>query len=508
VATNAIANLGRLLVFGFVALLLPAFLARHLSHDVYNTWALVIQIGAFVSFLEIGIQTAVSKFVAEHHAADDLAEASKVLTNAAMVLAAAGSIGLIAMCVIAAYINRILPEIAPGLVPSARVGILLYGGSLAIGLPASAFAGVFLGLQKNLPVVLLQSAGKLLFATVVVASVMLHAPFADIIALAAGVNLLTAAAQVTMTVTRVPLIAFSISLRNRAIAVTLLKYCSVLAIWSVSMLFVSGLDTTLVAHFEFAATAAYAIAATLTSLIASLQGSVLSPMIPATSALSKKESAEYLGVVLSRFTQYASIIAVLTCVPFLLFGFPLLKLWVGQSLANQGISFLWILSIATAVRQLSLPYSVMVIGLGKQKLATVSPVVEGVVNLICSVLLAEHYGAVGIAYGTLIGAFIGLSIHLLYSMRLTQSVLAVPRPALILQGYIRPAAIALPTLCLLPYWVHLRPLTSTMIAGVFAGTALLVYFVALDPVGRREAWSAFQRLLTKLRRQSGLVTHE
>jgi O-antigen/teichoic acid export membrane protein len=484
IASNAIANVFRLFAFGVVAVLLPAYLARHLPRDIYNTWVLVIQMGAYVGFLEIGIQTAVSKFIAEHHAAEDLKESSKVLTNAALMLAAAGAAGLIVIVVLSFFLKTIMPEIPANLLGPARIGVVLYGGSLALALPAAAFAGVFLGLQRNFPVMLLQSIGKFAFASLVILAIAYQASFLSIICVASGINLLIAAAQIILTRRAVPQIIFSPSLAQRRVAITLLKYCSVLAVWSVAMLFVSGLDTTLVAHYEFAATAAYAVAASLTSFINAVMSSVLTPMIPATSALSKQRSPEYLGTVLYRVSRYAGTISLLSSVPFLLFGFVFLNLWVGHSYAVQGIRFLWILSIANAIRQLSLPYTVMVVGLGKQRLATASPVIEGVVNLTCSILLARKYGAIGIAYGTLIGAFVGITIHGLYSMRLTQRVLTISRWKLAVEGVLRPGCLGLPALVLVPYWVRLQPLSWPLALGAVGSTLLLAWFVALDSPGR------------------------
>lgn len=482
------ANLGRLFVAGIVAILLPAYLARHMQRDIFNTWTLVIQVGSFVGFLEIGIQTAVSKFVAEHHATGNLREASRILTNATVILTATGFVGLVAMCLISCFLKKILPGVSPNLLHPAQVGILLYGGSLAISLPASAFAGVFLGLQRNFPVMLLQSFGKFIFAFLVLFSVILHAPLVTITALAGAANIFTAVLQVSVTRREVPQIAFAISLLDRQVAATVIRYCSILSVWFVAQLLISGLDTTLVAHFEFAATASYAMAATLTSFINSLQTSMLSPLIPATSALSKHESPEYLGKILIRFTRYTSAIGVVTGIPFLLWAHRLLFLWVGKALADQGVRFLWVLSIAIVIRQFSLPYAVMLIGLGKQKLATISPIIEGIVNLTASILLARRCGAIGIAFGTLIGAFVGLAIHVCYSMRLTRTVLAVSQPTFVVQGILRPALLALPIFALAPQWLRQQALGWPTIAAAFCSTVALLYLVCLDSTDRHEMW--------------------
>ncbi len=45
-----------------------AYLTSRLSVSVYGAWVLILQMAALVSFLDIGIQTAVAKFVAEYEA--------------------------------------------------------------------------------------------------------------------------------------------------------------------------------------------------------------------------------------------------------------------------------------------------------------------------------------------------------------------------------------------------------------------------------------------------------
>ena len=46
----------------------------------------------------------------------------------------------------------------------------------------------------------------------------------------------------------------------------------------------------------------------------------------------------------------------------------------------------------------------------------ISPLGEGVVNLVCSLIGARYLGAVGVALGTLIGAVAGVLLHFLNSM--------------------------------------------------------------------------------------------
>jgi O-antigen/teichoic acid export membrane protein len=134
----------------------------------------------------------------------------------------------------------------------------------------------------------------------------------------------------------------------------------------------------------------------------------------------------------------------------------------------------------------------MVIGLGKQKLATISPVVEAAVNLTASILLARRYGAIGIAWGTLIGAFVGVLIHVCFSMKFTRPVLTFRRPTLIIHGILRPAVLLLPAVALAPHWLRLESLGWPLIAVSIGGTATLLYFVCFDAEDRHAMSGFFQ----------------
>ena len=60
---NAMANVVRGSAAALVAILLPPFLTRLMSSEAYGAWSLVLQLSAFVGYLDFGIQTAIGRFV-------------------------------------------------------------------------------------------------------------------------------------------------------------------------------------------------------------------------------------------------------------------------------------------------------------------------------------------------------------------------------------------------------------------------------------------------------------
>src|ERR1700726_3382524 len=99
---NAAANVVRGGAAAMVALVLPPFLARLMPADSYGAWLLILQVSAYVGYLDFGIQTAVGRFVAHANEKGDaeyrdrLVSTSFAALSAAGILAFGGSIGIAA----------------------------------------------------------------------------------------------------------------------------------------------------------------------------------------------------------------------------------------------------------------------------------------------------------------------------------------------------------------------------------------------------------------------------
>ena len=136
----------------------------------------------------------------------------------------------------------------------------------------------------------------------------------------------------------------------------------------------------------------------------------------------------------------------------------------------------------------------MVVATAKQRFATASGITEAIVNLAASILLARHYGAIGVAYGTLIGAVAGVAMHFGVSMHYTQNI-ALSRLRLGIQGLLRPATLALPSAILTPLWLLAgRPRMPLYAWFLWAVTTLLLAaYVSLNTEDRRTLASAVKR---------------
>jgi O-antigen/teichoic acid export membrane protein len=278
----------------------------------------------------------------------------------------------------------------------------------------------------------------------------------------------------------------------------LLEYCGILTIWTIGSLLISGLDTAIVGHFDYKNTGYYAIASSATNFMLLLVSNLLGPLLPAISSLQVERTPRELGNVLVTATRLSTALLSMLGIPLLFLGFPLLRIWVGGIYASHALVYLEALVAANIVRQLTYPYALMVVGLGQQRFATLSPVLEAIVNLVASILLARRYGAIGVAAGTLIGAFAGVIAHLAVSMPRTQAAIAVARLRLIREGIARPLLSFLPLVVCFPFWHRLSmlPLPVPLLVLWAAATASILWWIGLAPHHRRQMMSLVRRAVS------------
>jgi O-antigen/teichoic acid export membrane protein len=472
---NIGASLARVAVVSIVALVLPAYLTHHLPVTTYAAWILILQLGAYVSYLDLGIQTGVSKFVAEYEAKGDEAGAGRHASAGFVLMLLAGILGVVLTLLLAWQVPRLFSAMPADLYQDVRISVMLVGSSLSFGLVCSVYSAVFLGLQRYAIPMAISIVSRASFAAIVLAVVALHGNLVAMGIGVAAVNVVTGLLQVAAWREKASQIHISSRSVDYHVLRTVARYCSMQSIVMAAMLCITGLDVAIVGHFDYVQTAYYSIATLPTSFALSIIGSMMGPLLPASSAMSTHRSASEMGDLLVRITRYTTVGLLLTGLPLVVCGLPILRVWVGPEYALHTLMYLRVLVFANVIRNLCIPYATMVTATGRQAAAIGSAVVEALVNLGSSIYLASRYGAIGVALGTVLGAFVGVSLHFAMSMHFTQQTLAISRSKLFLKGMLHPAIIALPSLVLLPLWwspTHMSLSVRWVMAG---GISTLVF---------------------------------
>jgi O-antigen/teichoic acid export membrane protein len=481
-----------------VALILPAYLTHKLPAKTYSAWVLILQLSAYVGYLDFGVQNGVSKYVAEYEARGDKAGANLRASAGFAIMLLMSFLGVLTTLALAWRVPQLFREMPASLYHDVRTSLLFVGISISFGLLCSVFSAIFFGLQRYTVPIFISILNRVAFTGSVCVAILFHRGLIVMGVAAACVNVGTGILQVVAWRHKASHIKVNLNKLDLDVLKKMLAYCSVLAIWSAGMLCVSGLDVAIVARYDFSETGFFSIAALPISFIISIMGSALGPFLPTASALSTHRTSEEMGSILCRSTRYTVIILIFSGLPLLVAGYPLLLMWVGSNYALHGIGYLRILVLANIVRMLCAPYATMLIATGSQKVAIAGATAEAVINVVSSIYLANHIGAIGVAYGTLLGALVSVAMHFALSMRYTYTQFAISRTQLFFKGILRPAVIAVPSAVLLPLWWRTGPtlFTAPLWLGWATGTILAGWYGGLN-IKERESLLASAR--TRLR---------
>jgi O-antigen/teichoic acid export membrane protein len=448
-----------------------------MAPDEYAVWVLVLQTSAYISFLNLGLQTAVGRYVAYANEKHDHALRDSVVSTAFAGLCCAAILSIGLLLAIIYLTPAIFPSVPASLMPQMRLALFVVGLTMAIELPASAWNGVFAGLQRYEIPALTIGGARLIWAIGVIVAAFQGRSIVVMATILAGANILSYLAQYLALRRVAPDIHFRLSLVRRSTARELAGYCFGLIVMSLSMILISGFDLLLVGHFQFSAVTPYSVAASMITLMSGMLYAVINVIMPHAATLHAAEKAKEMGMLVLFWTRMSVLLLVATGAPILIYAGPIIHLWIGARYVSIGTPLLGVLIIGNVIRLTGAPYSIVLIAAGQQNLIKISPLAEGLCNFIVSVALGFAFGAIGIALGTLIGAFIGIATHLGYSMSRARTAIALSRRHFLVSGVLYPLlwttpllAASVASLC----GVSIHPLTAALALILSLGGAAFI----------------------------------
>jgi O-antigen/teichoic acid export membrane protein len=470
VVKNALANVVRGGASAVVALALPHFLTHTLSVDRFAAWVLMLQIAAYSNYLDFGIQTAIARYVAQATERGDYERRDRIVSTALAFLLLACVLAFLISALVAWKIPHLFRGAPLHLIGELRGGVMVLAASAALLLPLSAFSGVLVGLHRNEYPAFATGTARLLGAGAVLLAIHFTASLVWLAFCIGGFNLLGGLLQYRFCRRLLPDLHIRLSCVSRTMARELLHYCTGLTAFSFGMLLVGGLDLTVVGYFSFGNTGYYAIASTAIAFMVGLSGAAYSALLTPLAVLQERGDHERIRNLILSSTRLGSYASLVLIVLVLVAGRPLLTVWVGPVYAQHALPILEILLWAQALRLTGSAYTVALIATAQQNYGIATALAEGCTNLIASILGAHFLGPIGVAWGTLAGAFCGNLWLMLHVMTRVREV-PVDRLAFVREAFFRPA------FCLLPILgyalLQARPHFSLAEAGVACSALLL-----------------------------------
>jgi O-antigen/teichoic acid export membrane protein len=471
---NSLANLLRAGSTSLVTILLPVILVVIMPVQSYAAWALIFSLASYAIYLDLGLQSTVQALVGRSDGEAGRAAAFAIGRSAIRVIGSVFVVAAIAAWVLASQLPTIFPDIPVALVSQSRVALAVAIIGQASSLVGSTIAAYFAGKQRSFE------------ATAVIAPSRLVSMLASVAAAALSGNLmviaicfssplvvgsLVLAARFWAEQRRAPVGELSAADRSATTAAYLLRYSGPLIIWSICMLVVTGVDLALVGRLDYGSLAPYAVAAMIATGLAGVGSALTSPLLPEFARRAASGTRAAFSRVVLEGTGLNSAAVIMVATVLIAYSPWLMEFLLRDAGAASAVEILAVLLAANALRMTMTPLTLAFIATKTHSRIVLPPVVEAAVNLGLSIVLGLMMGAIGIAWGTLIGAVVGVALASTWSLKASGAV-AIATGRLWVEALWKPC-IAIAPLAVCIVWMHLSGTSGTAVGLAIVTAGLL-----------------------------------
>lgn len=441
-AINVVMNWAAMAVNMVVPFFLTPFVVRHLGSVGYGVWILAVSTVSYLNLLDLGLRSAVVRFVSKAQAKGAMDEASSAIHAALWFRVIIASGVAVVSLILAAAVPHFF-KIPPDLMRAAQMTTLLYALGVAVTLISGVFGAVLAAISRfdllsyvTMGQTLIRASGVLL---------LLHTghglvPLAcwDLIVLTLVAVAITVLAMITFPQSRV-----RPGRPEMGVLRMIWSYSFTTFIFMVAVQIITNTDNLVVGAFlSVSAVTFYAIGGSLASYAFQVSGALSTTFVPMASGLEASGQFARLQRMLIQGTQATLALTLPISAGLFFRGGTFIRLWMGPQYADTSehvvrilmLSLFWSVADGTAA-------SIMM-ATEKHKPMTRWAVYEALLNFGLSIVLVRKLGMYGVAWGTAISMTI---THLAFWPRYIKKVLAVSPATYIWHGWARV------TLCVVPF---------------------------------------------------------
>ncbi len=479
-----------------VPFFLTPLVIRSLGTVAYGVWILAVSTVAYLGLLDMGMRSAVIRYVSKADAQGNKTEAQKAI-GAALWFRILIASGATLLSIVLALVFPHLFKVPNGLGRPAQITVLMCALAVAVTLASGVFGAVLSAIHrfdilsgvsvaqmalKTAGVILILHSGRGLIAL---------AYWEFTVTLLAGLATWGAARKV-FPACRVGLGRPDIKTLKMIWSYSVTTFIIVIAVQVVF-----NTDNLVVgAVVSVGAVAFYSIGGSLVAYSRQVVSAVATTFVPMASNLDAKGKSADLQRLLLKGTQATLGLALPVSLVLLFRGKTFINLWMGPKYGDIAGTVLQILMISQFFGVANTTAGQIAFGIEKHKSVANWAIVEAALNFSLSILLARKIGLYGVAWGTSIAATI---IHLIFWPRFVQRELHVPVRAYLWEGWGKI------TLCSMPFGIlcaaadrYWHPASMVVFFGQILATlpvyAICAVWLFKDEV--RQMWDAWRRTET------------
>lgn len=410
---NAISNwvaLGARIITMFF---LTPFIISRLGRSGYGVWVLVSSFIGYYSFLELGIGSAVTRYIARFSGKNDKKKQNEVAATSMSMLCIAGMLVVIISFFAGEPLARFF-EVEPEYINKFKWAIWLMGASIALSFPANAIDSTIIAYEKYILLNVIKIFNTILRAALIVLFLKLGEGILGLAYATLIMSLLHLIISRFLCRQIVPQVSFSLRNTSFWTSGTLMTYGGVSTIIMIASIVQASIGNFVTGKYLGAKyVAIFGISMLMTKYFRQFIIQATSVLKPRFALLEGASENRKLKILFFKATLNTSLLAFGLGAMIIIMGGRFIIFWVGEDFADA-IPVLWLLVAGYSFAAAQNPSVALLYAFNKHKYYAIAMVVETSAIIGLSIVLAPLYGLIGIALGVAVPLLIIRSLQVIY----------------------------------------------------------------------------------------------
>lgn len=414
---NALSNIINGSANAIFALILPPLLLEQLSLSEYSLWSYCLQTGALIGYLNLGVQTAVGRYVALYKANNDFDNISKVINTSNKILYIMFVIGVLTSLTLGYQIENLITIDELSVKEHAPFIIAIVSLGYAVSLLNNSYLGYFIGVRENHIPMWINVFSKIILGLAIIFVARNGIVVMSIIFLI--INIITTCFIIIYWKVKTK------SKENNKVEYKdkklFIKFCLGLSVWNIGMLLVSGMNTSIVGFYSFHDVAYFTIANGVVMALIGVVSTGLNPLIQIFTSLHADKEKEKLARIVIMLTNILAAFMLVSFSVYFALKDVLLDFWLQKEYISPVAGFINLLIVSACIRVLNIPYALALIATGNQSRALLGALIEGGVNITLAILMCTAFGVRYIAVAMIVSSIVGFLYNVIVNMKITKN---------------------------------------------------------------------------------------
>ncbi|ALQ09318.1 flippase [Pseudoalteromonas sp. 20-92] len=403
---NSLANI----INGFsnviLGIVISPFLINTLSFEEFSVWSICLQAGIAVSIFGVAGQITIGRFTSQFKFNNDELGLNRVINNYFNIIFYIFVFFLLLLTVIIANFESIFANIPNDIIFDSTISFILVFSSFILGIFSTVVIGYFIGIEKNYV-----TANINLISRVFIGIAVVFLADYGLIAIASSYFVINVLSYLFMykQFRAFEKHHFSFGLQGKIDE--LIKFFGGLTIWNFAQFLISGIGIFVVSIYDFENLPYFVLAMTMVNAVVGLLGAIVNPIIQPIVKLNEADNKKGVDELVMSLSMIFALATFLGVNISNYISLQILQLWVGDSNGELANNYFNYLLVAFSIRMVIAPYGMKLVANGHQLKIAHFPVIEGVLNLVFSICFVREFGAIGIAYSTILSAIVIMLVY-------------------------------------------------------------------------------------------------